>query len=101
MLSSTWIALGMPLNCACSLAVLTTTEISGQVASDCQLGAYIVQEGQPVAYFPHKLSKSQQNYMFMEKKMFSLVATLTKFQGMLLGSDTHVFIDHKNFTFDI
>ncbi|KAL7477946.1 hypothetical protein ACHAW6_003733 [Cyclotella cf. meneghiniana] len=29
--SSTWIGLGMPLNCACSLVALTTTRICGQV----------------------------------------------------------------------
>ncbi len=65
-------------------------------ASNYQLGAVIMQEGAPIAFYSRKMDKAQQRYTTGEQELLSIVETLKELKNILLGQELIVHIDHKN-----
>jgi hypothetical protein len=60
-------------------------------ASNYQLGADIMQDDIPVAYYSKKLNSAQMNYATINKELLCVIATLHEFCSMLL-----IHTDYKN-----
>ena len=68
-------------------------------ASKYQLGAAIIQNGCPIAYYSRKLTDAQQAYTNTEKESLVIVLCLKEYQRILYGAKIHVYTDHTNLIF--
>jgi hypothetical protein len=65
-------------------------------ASEHQLGSVIMQDDKPLAFYSHKLTKTQRNYTIGEQELLSIVETLKEFRTILLGQNITIHTDHMN-----
>jgi hypothetical protein len=65
-------------------------------ASHCQLGAVILQDNCPIAFYSGKLNDAQTCYTTTEQELLSIIETLKEFRMILLGHKIIVWSDHKN-----
>ena len=65
-------------------------------SSKFQLGAVIMQEGRPLAFYSRKLNAAQHRYTTGEQELLSIVEPLKEFRNILLGQQIVVHMDHKN-----
>ena len=69
--------------------------------SDYQLGAEIIQNKRPIAYWSRLLQPTQQKYTRTEKELLAIILCLKEYEKILYGArEIKVFTDHKNLTFN-
>ena len=68
-------------------------------ASNYQMGAVIMQQGRPVAYWSCKLDEAQKNYSTMEKEMLAVVHCFQECRTLLYRAHITMYNDHKNLMF--
>jgi hypothetical protein len=64
-------------------------------ASDYQLGAVIIQDDKPIAFYSRKLNSAQTRYTTGEQELLSIVETLKEYKNILLGQRIVLHTDHK------
>jgi hypothetical protein len=69
-------------------------------ASDFQLGAVVMQERKPVAFYSRKVNPAQRNCTTGKREMLSIVQTPRAYRNILLGHEIIIYTDHQNLVND-
>ena len=68
-------------------------------ALEYQVGAAIIQEGKPVAYFSQERSPAQMKYSTTEKELLSIVLCWKEYRKILYGGQITLYTNCQNLTF--
>ena len=60
------------------------------------IGAVLMQEGHPIAYFSEKLNGAALNYPTYDKELYALVRSLKTWQHYLLPKEFVIHSDHES-----
>ncbi|RDX90354.1 Retrovirus-related Pol polyprotein from transposon 17.6, partial [Mucuna pruriens] len=64
-------------------------------ASNVRVGAVLLQEEHPIAYFSEKLKNAQINFSTYDKELYALVKALQVWQHYLLPKEFMIYSDHE------
>lgn len=59
------------------------------------IGAVLLQQGHPVAFYSRKLSKAEENYTIQELEMLAVICALKEFRCYLHGAEFTIVTDHE------
>jgi hypothetical protein len=65
-------------------------------ASNKQLGAVIIQEGEPLAFYSRKLNSARTHHTSGEQELLCIIETLKEFRDIVLGEQVILHTDHLN-----